>query len=103
MKIRITAAATIGLLTLAMTAVAQDAFLIRADPREALAAAQDGNPELAALTLQRENARVAFDRASASIGCAARSDGRPACSGSARNSPSVRARPANCWRSRRGT
>ena len=66
MKIRITAAATIGLLTLAMTAVAQDASSSGLTLAEALAAAQDGNPELAALTLQRENARVAFDRASAS-------------------------------------
>ena len=64
MNIRITAAATICLLTLSMTAVAQDVSGLTI--AEALAAAQDANPELAALALQRENARVAFDRASAS-------------------------------------
>ncbi|MCY4483260.1 MAG: TolC family protein [Spirochaetaceae bacterium] len=64
MNIRITAAATICLLTLSMTAVAQDASGLTI--AEALAAAQDANPALASLALQRENARVAFDRASAS-------------------------------------
>ena len=64
MNIRITAAATICLLTLSMTAVAQDASALTI--AETLAAAQDANPALASLALQRENARVAFDRASAS-------------------------------------
>lgn len=65
MNIRITAAASICLLTLSMTAVAQNnqAGLTIA---EVLAAADAANPQLAALALQRENARVAFDRASAS-------------------------------------
>ena len=65
MNIRITLSALVCLLTLSLTAGAQQPAADLAI-EELLAAAQTANPELAALALQRENARVAFDRGSAS-------------------------------------
>ena len=66
MNIRIAATAAACLLTLSLAAAAQQAPATGLTIAEALAAAEAANPELAALALQRENARVAFDRASAS-------------------------------------
>ena len=65
MNTRILLTAAIGLLTLSLTAAAQDAPASGLTIADALGAARDANPELASLALQRENARVAFDRASA--------------------------------------
>ena len=66
MNIRITATAAILLLGFSLAATAQPAPSPGLTIGEVLSAAQDANPELAALALQRQNARVAFDRASAS-------------------------------------
>lgn len=66
MNIRIAATATICLLALSMTAAAQDAAESGLTIAATLAAAENANPELASLALQRENARVTFDRTSAS-------------------------------------
>ena len=66
MNIRITTTAAILLLGLCLAAAAQPAPSSGMSMAELLSAAQAANPELAALALQRENARVAFDRASAS-------------------------------------
>ena len=66
MNMRIAATATICLLALSMAAIAQDTAESGLTIAETLAAAENANPNLASLALQRENARVAFDRASAS-------------------------------------
>ena len=66
MNMRTAATATICLLALSMAAVAQDPAESGLTIAETLAAAESANPELASLALQRENARVVFDRASAS-------------------------------------
>ena len=63
---RTTLAAVICLLTVSLTAGAQQAPGSSLTLQQTLVAAAAANPELAALALQRENARVAFDRASAS-------------------------------------
>ena len=66
MNIRITLATVICLLTLSLAATAQETPAAALTLEQILAAADTANPELASLALQRENARVAFDRASAS-------------------------------------
>jgi len=66
MNMRTAATATICLLALSMAAAAQDAAEPGLTIAEALAAAETANPGLQSLALQRENARVAFDRATAS-------------------------------------
>ena len=66
MNIRITLATVTCLLTLSLAAAAQAAPAATMTAEQILAAAATANPELASLALQRENARVAFDRTSAS-------------------------------------
>ncbi len=66
MNMRIAATATICLLALSMAAIAQDTAESGLTIAATLAAAERANPNLASLALQRENARVAFDRATAS-------------------------------------
>ena len=69
MNIRIAATAAICLLALSTAAAAQDTAESGASGltiADTLAAAESANPGLAALARQRESARVAFDRASAS-------------------------------------
>lgn len=65
MNHRTTLSAVIFLLAVSLTAGAQQALANLTLP-QVLVSADAANPELAALALQRENARVAFDRASAS-------------------------------------
>ena len=66
MNIRCTLSAFVCLLALSLTAGAQQPSASSLTIEAVLAAAETANPELAALALQRENARVTFDRASAS-------------------------------------
>ena len=66
MNIRCTLSAFVCLLALSLTAGAQQPSASNLTIEAALAAAEAANPELAALALQRENARVTYDRASAS-------------------------------------
>ena len=66
MNIRITATAAILVLGLSLPAMAQPAPSSSLSIADVLAAAEAANPELAALALQRDSARVGFDRASAS-------------------------------------
>ena len=65
MTIRTTLSA-IGMLTLSVAIGAQQVPVSNLTIEEILAAAEAANPELEALALQRENARVVFSRASAS-------------------------------------
>lgn len=66
MTIRTMLFALVGGLTLPAAIAAQQAPVTNLTMEEILAAAEPANPELASLALQRENARVAFDRAAAS-------------------------------------
>ncbi len=63
--IRTTLFALIGALTLAAAAGAQQGPATSLTIEELMAAAEAANPELESLALQRENARVTFDRATA--------------------------------------
>ena len=65
MTIRTMLFALVGGLTLPAAIAAQQAPVTNLTMDEILAAAEPANPELASLALQRESARVAFDRAAA--------------------------------------
>ena len=95
MNIRIALPAMVCLLAITLPAAAQtqtDTLTLV----QVVTAAQTANPELASLALQRENARVAFDRASAASD--ARLDQKAATLQWERAQLNVRqGRCANCW------